>query len=499
MIFNILIAHLRTWGLDLCKLVAFGSHGASTMVGNQSGVATRVRNEVNPFLLACHCVAHRTNLAALDAAKAVDCKGLSSEIDSLLNSVASFFNKFSKRKHALSALQGELSDARKTMKRYHKIRWLSRWSAVTTLCDSLESLLAFFRDQHDGEVRPVLDKLSQFKYIYILYFLADILRCLAMLSKIFQLRFVDVTTVGSIVRSEIQQIRLLFVHKSTDLNAASFNEETGFHILPDYGPHGGYLRRLQSEIRGNMFHSIRMTRCRLGIDLEEALTFQRAFLEAVYTGLEARFWDNDVISTFKDLNPTNMPSRQVGLQNVFMQELEALLAHYGVDQFHSCFALPALVDAAACKKEFLAFKLQCISEWKDKNFRDVWGMISWNDSLQSRYPNLLVLARLASVQCVSTATCERAFSIQNLIKTRVRNRLGSKNLEAMLRIALEGPDDDAHDIICDAILLWKNDTKYRFLYSNPETHLNTVGRPSLSNTTYSSGALQNDGSNCSEV
>ena len=126
-------------------------------------------------------------------------------------------------------------------------------------------------------------------------------------------------------------------------------------------------------------------------------------------------------------------------------------------------------------------------------------MITWNEALHTHYPNLLVLARLALVQCVSTTTCERAFSIQNLIKTRVRNRLGSKNLEAMLRVALEGPEDDANAIICDAILLWKNDTKYRFLYSNPETHLNTVGRPSLSNTTYSSGALQNDGSNCSEV
>ena len=34
------------------------------------------------------------------------------------------------------------------------------------------------------------------------------------------------------------------------------------------------------------------------------------------------------------------------------------------------------------------------------------------------------------------------FSVQNLIKTKLKNRLGSKNLDAMLRIALEGPDED---------------------------------------------------------
>ena len=76
------------------------------------------------------------------------------------------------------------------MKRYHKIHWLSRWQAVTTLCDSLEFVLCVFRDVKDkkdfGQIKFVFVKLKQFKYIYILYFLADILHFLALLSKIFQ-------------------------------------------------------------------------------------------------------------------------------------------------------------------------------------------------------------------------------------------------------------------------------------------------------------------------
>jgi hypothetical protein len=42
---------------------------------------------------------------------------------------------------------------------------------------------------------------------------------------------------------------------------------------------------------------------------------------------------------------------------------------------------------------------------------------------------------------MSTTTCEHVFSVHNLIKTKGRNKLGSKNLEAMLRIALEEPDE----------------------------------------------------------
>ena len=62
-------------------------------------------------------------------------------------------------------------------------------------------------------------------------------------------------------------------------------------------------------------------------------------------------------------------------------------------------------------------------------------MITWNHALQARYPNLLILVELAHVQCISTVTCERAFSVQILIKTKIKNRLGTKNIEAMLRIA----------------------------------------------------------------
>jgi hypothetical protein len=39
-----------------------------------------------------------------------------------LNALADHFNKSSKRKSTLQALQDELNDAQKILKRYHKIR-----------------------------------------------------------------------------------------------------------------------------------------------------------------------------------------------------------------------------------------------------------------------------------------------------------------------------------------------------------------------------------------
>ena len=96
---------------------------------------------------------------------------------------------------------------------------------------------------------------------------------------------------------------------------------------------------------------------------------------------------------------------------------------------------------------------------------------------------------LAHVQCVSTTTCEDAFNVQNLIKTKVRIRLGSKNLDAMLRIALEGPDEEVDDIIGDAIPLWKKDNKYRFLYGIPSSYLNYPNTVTVSEMSCSFGQL----------
>ena len=90
-------------------------------------------------------------------------------------------------------------------------------------------------------------------------------------------------------------------------------------------------------------------------------------------------------------------------------------------------------------------------------------------------------------------TCERAYSVQNLIKTRVRNRLGNKNLKGMLRIALEGSNEGIDNIISDDVPLWKNDSEYCFLYANPSSYLKSPNTPSVSDVSCSFGAVDTNG------
>ena len=71
----------------------------------------------------------------------------------------------------------------------YKIRWLSQWQAIITLCDFLESIFINFWDNQNAmedEIGSnIFFKLCTFKYIYVLYFLADFLHVLFILSRSF--------------------------------------------------------------------------------------------------------------------------------------------------------------------------------------------------------------------------------------------------------------------------------------------------------------------------
>ena len=108
---------------------------------------------------------------------------------------------------------------------------------------------------------------------------------------------------------------MLYIVDCTNLSQDTFNANVGYHANLQYGPLGGYLQRLLSEIRGSRFHSVDMIKDPNGIDLEEALNFQKSYVETIYKCLKARFSDNGIILAFKILNPSNMLSKRVGLNS----------------------------------------------------------------------------------------------------------------------------------------------------------------------------------------
>ena len=121
------------------------------------------------------------------------------------------------------------------------------------------------------------------------YFLVDILHVLFILSRLFQNKFVNIIIIGSVVKTDIVQIRMLFIEETTDLNSETFNEQTGYHVILEFGLQRGYLKRLLNKIRGGKFHKVKMIRNRTEQDLMDEVAFQKHFVLAVCNVLEFGF------------------------------------------------------------------------------------------------------------------------------------------------------------------------------------------------------------------
>nr|XP_006823534.1 PREDICTED: uncharacterized protein LOC102807508 [Saccoglossus kowalevskii] len=70
-IYNSVVKVLKDKGLVLENMFASSTDGASVMTGKHKGVTTLLKNQVNPFLIATHCIAHRLALAASQASHSV--------------------------------------------------------------------------------------------------------------------------------------------------------------------------------------------------------------------------------------------------------------------------------------------------------------------------------------------------------------------------------------------------------------------------------------------
>jgi len=70
-IYNQVLSFCVSNGISYHKIIHFGSDGASNMIGNKSGVATRLK-KINPFMSSIHCISHRLHLAGKDASDEVE-------------------------------------------------------------------------------------------------------------------------------------------------------------------------------------------------------------------------------------------------------------------------------------------------------------------------------------------------------------------------------------------------------------------------------------------
>ncbi|MCO5578403.1 hypothetical protein L7F22_032244 [Adiantum nelumboides] len=353
-IYHAVIEELKKSKLDLSRLIAFGSDGCSTMTGKDNGVATLFRRYINPFLTSIHCVAHRAALAVSNVAKKMD---YSKALEKLVNSIASYFNASGKRLEELRILQEDLACPIPKLEHTFDVRWLSRSSAISKVCTSLDAILVETKENAPS----IYAKLSKFQCIYCFHFLADILKGMAIVSKLFQKPFVDVTTVHGIIQKEIKLIRQYYIDSpEVDCNALTFDVDD---------------------------------RDIFGADLTSALDFQISFATEIIANLEARFADNSILSKLRILLPAQHPVLEKALRDYGKSEAQEIASFYGKEKALELINFPSLIDENDFLSEFRSFKTQAATDWVRFSLPDVASAIACNATWRDSYPNILTVCQ----------------------------------------------------------------------------------------------------------
>ncbi|CAI7866918.1 unnamed protein product [Closterium sp. NIES-53] len=161
------VQYLIGIGLDLQKISAISTDGASVMTGKNNGVVTRLRMRI-PHLASTHCVAHREALAASDAADAVPELYM---VDDVIRGFADLILRSNVKYEKFHNIQHVLCKTNLEAQGIHTVRWLSRGEAVRRFLEILPAAIVVLKEFNND----LYEIATSFKFQWFLRLLADVL------------------------------------------------------------------------------------------------------------------------------------------------------------------------------------------------------------------------------------------------------------------------------------------------------------------------------------
>jgi hypothetical protein len=252
-------------------------------------------------------------------------------------------------------------------------------------------------------------------FIIATMFLADLTSTLKRLIKVFQSDYVALSHLKPHLKAAIDSISEDFVG-STD-------------VQPTYGIIlRNYMDR--TELHSN--------------DLPN---FIKDFTTAIIEALKERFPNSELYDALSIFDPKLLPKTERQMITYGLKEINILGDFYGQNKTVDSNIFPGIINKEKLLEEWNSAKyyLQSFSE-RLYNFTEMWKHIFDTDSnFISNYPTISILVQIALIVPLSNANVERVFSQQNLIQTKLRNKLSVENLNRHLMILINGPDVEDFD------------------------------------------------------
>ncbi|XP_060966851.1 uncharacterized protein LOC115703951 [Cannabis sativa] len=429
------MAVVLRYGLSISKLRGQGYDGASNMQGEFKGLKTLILKE-NPSAFYVHCFAHQLQLALVAVAKKHILVGyLFSVVTRVINVVGSSSERCDilreKQDVVISEAlkRGEIASGRRlnqetNLKRPSDTRWDSHYATLVSfinlfspITDVLGTVVDDARESEQKfEASNLMGLMSTFDFIFSLHFMKALLGITNELSKALQRKDQDIANAMKLV--EICKKRLQAMRDngwdSFLIQVSTFCAKYNVYVptMDDIYVVQGRSRRNAQEMT-NLHHF--------------RVEFFYAVIDMQLQELNERFNEvnTELLLSLASLCPSDS-------FEAFDKERLIRFAEYYPRDF-STFELTMLDNQletyildVSSTENFLGLK--SIGDLAEKMVETKKHIV---------YPLVYRLITLALILPVVTATVERVFSSMNILKSRLRNRMGDQFMNDCLLVYIE--------------------------------------------------------------
>ena len=340
-----------------------------------------------------------------------------------VNNIFNYYDYSPVRYNRLRELQDVMLSEQVALKEPHSVRWLSLHEAVNAVKKCFPALVAALgEDAANGNAvaRGLSKNTETYTFVAHTCLLSDILPLFTKLSKCFQLHNLDYDKVQTMLGVTRESLR------------GMLEEEL---LLPSYHE----LRELPVTDDQVTWNDIPLKKTE---DMDNRCERAKSqFLNELLANLDRRFPDESMSQIGKLntlLNPRKLKAIPVGD-----------VAQYGLKELEEVSEVMFLPGAPnvgfnsdRARSDFQSFKIFARNS-KNQNLQDfACELITlFNDE----FPDFAILMEYFLVVPLNSATCERGFSSQNIVKTKHRNRLTEQRMDQLLRVAINGPMFDKFD------------------------------------------------------
>lgn len=386
-------------------------------------------------MLAVWCLAHRLELAVKDCFKGT----YMDKVTDVLSLIYKFYKGSSKRNKEVQDIAEIMDEHFSKPNKANGTRWVEhKLKAANKLLQNWNLIIIHMENYAEDEsnkaddrakARGILKKIREYKLVWFLHFLVDVL-------------------------NEITRISLLFQREDITLPSAMIKVKSAKQSLNNMiNNSGANLQKFQGSVNGAIYKGQTLTRV---VDDQVLFTGKSEIIQNLIVCLDNRFanwYDEPVYSSCNIFDHRNWPDEAEDQENEDNEEedeedvQQPTLADYGsqelmviTDHFQTVLQNCGCdIPAAFTEWSELKMYVKSNTHLTRKHPLLVWQRISQEDSEIKNYSNIMKVIHLTAIYPLANASCERGFSTMKRVKSDWRCSLSCNSLDVLMRIKIDGP------------------------------------------------------------